>query len=145
MGFSCTFEIPILLIFFVILANRQINRMLINFFYAPICCPFDFIKFVKKPNVNFNDSALSLINMFKGEYFYPLTGNITYYSIKICQDGEPHDGIYCSTGRCNMVGCNCDGSCFSNNKNLTATEMFKLKYGDFFSIESYWTSPINII
>lgn len=28
---------------------------------------------------------------------------------KVCGDGRKHDGIYCGKGKCDVVGCNCDG------------------------------------
>lgn len=142
---SCTIKIPILYLFFTIIVTPRIYYGLKNFFYKPLCCrTFDVITFATKAGVNFNHSALKWIDEYKMKNAFPPTGNVTY-SINVCSDGEPHEGVYCSTQSCNLFGCNCDGSCFSNNKNLTATEMFRLKYGHLLSIESNYTFGLRIV
>lgn len=47
--------------------------------------------------------------------------------IEVCNDGEYREGVHCGTQSCNMLGCDCDGSCFGGNGD--ATENFKARHG----------------
>ncbi|XP_070132396.1 protein Diedel-like [Drosophila bipectinata] len=46
----------------------------------------------------------------------------------ICADGKTiKSGHFCGHGKCNVVGCNCEGGCRSGHWKKTFTERFKNK------------------
>ncbi len=101
----------------------------------PTSCPMiTYVIFTVRPNVDLKVSAPKLAastNSVKNIF-----GKYQFSDANICEDGEPHtEGWYCSSGKCNIFGKNCDGPCWTNDKNLTAEEMFLHNYGEFVEFE----------
>lgn len=95
------------------------------------CCRLkDSIVFSAKPNIEISNY---IHWCFYRKYYNPSYYTNHYY-VNVCKDGEPHEGWYCSTKPCNIFGCNCGAPCYSNDKNLTGSEIFRSKYKEFINI-----------
>lgn len=115
------------LLFFVVIAVITSGSIVKSDFFGKCCNRKTEISFRPKENMSaLEASAPNLYKNSNGGRFVPVGSPFT---VKVCNDGEPHEGVYCSTASCNIIGCNCDGLCYNNKIGLDATAMFRHKYG----------------
>lgn len=44
-----------------------------------------------------------------------MRNHLTTCEIKVCGDGQKHEGFFCGKGPCNVVGCACEGGCIEGD------------------------------
>lgn len=143
---KCTvFSKVVLLLFFLwvltkfgIITHLDIPSSMVN--KSNCCFKNTAIIFNPKQNIDLEYNATSLYEL-SSVVTFPNLGVRPAHGVMICEDGEPHDGTYCSVRSCNFLGCDCEAPCFTGDKDISAVEMFHRKYGHLVYIVEVVTMP----